>query len=127
MVIVVVFVLAFVIFRAVNRDNSKVTPAHVDYQPMAAAARSAGHLDVWAPPTLPAGWYASAARYDGGINPHWHLSATDGKHYLGIEEGIDGLAAELHQASGASVGVRSSRMSSMRRRTNCLKSWCGST
>ena len=98
MVIVVVFVLAFVIFRAVNRDNSKVTPAHVDYQPVAAAARSAGHLDVWAPPTLPAGWYASAARYDGGINPHWHLSATDGKHYLGIEEGIDGLAAELHQA-----------------------------
>ena len=98
MAIVVLFVLAFVIFRAVNRDNSKVTPAHVDYQAVAVAARSAGRLDVWAPSSLPAGWYASAARYDAGSNPHWHLSATDGKHYLGIEEGIDGLAAELSQA-----------------------------
>ncbi|GAC1382416.1 MAG: hypothetical protein NVSMB48_12780 [Marmoricola sp.] len=98
MVIVILFVLAFVIFRALNRDNSAVTPQHVNYLPQAAAARSAERLDVWAPPTLPVGWYATAARYDGGINPHWHLSATDGKHYLGIEEGLDGLDAELHLA-----------------------------
>ena len=99
MVVVVLFVLAFVIFRAVNRDNTSVRPQPVDYQPIAAAARTDGRIDVWAPPALPEGWMATAARYDTGTNPHWHLSATDGKHYLGIEEGIDGLSAELQRAA----------------------------
>jgi hypothetical protein len=98
MVVVLIFVLAFVIFRALNRDNSSVTPEAVNYQPIAAAGRADGRIDVWAPPTLPKGWKASAARYDTGTNPHWHLSASDGKHYLGVEEGIDGLQAELHLA-----------------------------
>lgn len=98
MVIVILFVLAFVIFRAVNRDNSSVTPQHVAYRPVATAARADGRLDVWAPPALPSGWYATAARYDGGTNPHWHLSATDGKQYLGIEEGLGGLDVQLHLA-----------------------------
>ncbi|MGN6723499.1 MAG: DUF4245 family protein [Marmoricola sp.] len=98
MVVVVLFVLAFVIFRAVNRDNSSVRPEAVDYHPIAAQGRTDGRIDVWAPPSLPKGWSATAARYDTGTNPHWHLSASDGKHYLGVEEGIDGLAAELHLA-----------------------------
>jgi len=99
MVVVLLFVLAFVIFRALNRDNSTIHPEAVDYQPIAAAGRADGRIDVWAPKTLPKGWAATAARYDTGANPHWHLSASDGKHYLGIEEGIDGLAAELQRAT----------------------------
>src|SRR5690348_3441165 len=98
MVVVVLFVLAFVIFRAVNRDNTSVRPEPVAYGPIAAQGRADGRIDVWSPPALPKGWTATAARYDTGTNPHWHLSASDGKHYLGVEEGIDGLQAELHLA-----------------------------
>jgi hypothetical protein len=98
MVVVVLFVLAFVIFRALNRDNSSVQPETVNYHSIAAQGRADGRIDVWAPIALPKGWRASAARYATGNNPHWHLSASDGHHYLGVEEGIDGQAAELRMA-----------------------------
>lgn len=98
MAVVLVFVLAFVLVRALSRDNSSVQPEAVKYLPIAAQGRADGRIAVWAPPSLSKGWTATAARYDTGTNPHWHLSATDGNHYLGVEEGIDGLAAELHLA-----------------------------
>lgn len=99
MVVVVVFVLAFVIFRALNRDNSSVQFQAVNYHPTVAQGRADGRIDVWAPPSLPPGWRATRASYVGGSNPHWALSATDGKHYLGIAEGIDGIDAELASAA----------------------------
>ena len=99
MAVVVVFVLAFVIFRAVNRDNSGLQPEAVNYGPIVTGGRADGRIAVWAPKTLPSGWRATRANYVGGSNPHWALSATDGKHYLGIAEGIDGVSAELASAA----------------------------
>lgn len=96
MVVVLVFVLGFIIFRALNRDNSGVHPESVNYQPIVAEVRAdAGHLTGWAPTALPQGWWATAATYSTQQNPHWHLGATNGKDYLGIEEGMDSLSAEL--------------------------------
>ncbi|MGN6160158.1 MAG: DUF4245 family protein [Marmoricola sp.] len=108
MAVVVIFVVVFVIVRALVRDNSSVHAEAVNYHPIAAQGRADGRIDVWSPPSLPRGWRASAARYTTGTgsNPHWHLSATDGRHYLGVEEGIDGQAAELRLAmQGAPVGA----------------------
>lgn len=97
MIIVVAFVMAFVVFRALNRDNTGVQPEPVDYHAMATGGRADGRINVWAPVSLSQGWMATSARYDSGTNPHWHLSTTDGTHYLGVEEGIDQVTDELQR------------------------------
>lgn len=99
MLVVILFVVGFVIFRALNRDNSGVQSAPVNYLSTVAEGRADGRIGVWAPAKLPAGWRATRASYVGAPNPHWALSATDGNHYLGIAEGIDGVAAQLASAA----------------------------
>lgn len=96
MVIVILFVLAFVVFRAVNRDNGSVHPEAVDYQVMVTAGRADGRLHIWAPASLPAGWRAtSATSWVAGSDPHWALGATDGTYYLGIAEGLGDVKTQL--------------------------------
>lgn len=105
--VVLAFVLAFVVFRAVNRDNSGVVTTPVDYHPIVKSVRSDNRLEGWAPATLPAGWHATAARYSPGTNPDWHLSISDGNRYMVVEEGVDSREAVMGQAmqgSGTPAG-----------------------
>lgn len=113
MVVVLLFVGAFVLFRALNRDQKGAEPQTgcqcrpIEYQPLAANARADNKLQVFSPPQLPANWEATSATYDTQQNPHWHLGATNGKDYLGVEEGMDSLSAELSialQGGWTSVG-----------------------
>lgn len=91
MVVVLLFVLAFVVFRALNRDNGGVHTQSVDYQPIVADARSQHQLQVYAPPKLPKGWWVNAGQqfYFAGSNPQWALVINNGNQNLGIQEGLE--------------------------------------
>lgn len=91
MVVVLLFIGAFVLFRALNRDNSSVHPQVVDYQPIVAGARTHHQLDVFAPPSLPKGWWVNAGQqfYWQGNNPQWALVINNGSQNLGIQEGLE--------------------------------------
>jgi uncharacterized protein DUF4245 len=96
--VVIAVVAAFVVWRAVNRDNSVEPTPTVDYQSWLKAARSDGRLVGVAPTALPRGWRPTSARYDSGVSPHWHLGLlTAHRQYVGLEEGLDPLDDQVHR------------------------------
>lgn len=87
MVITVLVVLAFVVFRGVTRDNESTPVRSVDYQAMVRAGRADHKLVLVAPESLPHGWEATSATYLTGVSPTWHLGLlTDRRKYVGVEE-----------------------------------------
>ena len=98
MLVTVLAVLAFAVFRGVTRDNAPVPVRTVDYAVGVKAARADGQLLVAAPPALPTGWKATSATYDRGASPTWHLGfLTEERRYVGVEESrssIEELAQE---------------------------------
>lgn len=84
MIVTVVVVLAFVVFRAINRDDVELEREPIDYLPVVAALQEAGNDDIAYPPTLPSGWNAVDAKQtpDG-----WALDLyTSGNRYLGVRQ-----------------------------------------
>jgi hypothetical protein len=98
LVVVVGVVAAFVVWRAVNRDNEPVPPETVDFTPWLASVHDDGKLHGFAPASMPAGWRATSASYTAGVSPHWHLGVLTGDgQYVGLEEGIDPLTDQVHR------------------------------
>jgi hypothetical protein len=98
LVVVVGVVAAFMVWRAVNRDNDGVQVQTVDYRSWLASVHSDGKLAGLAPGSLPDGWRATSASYTAGASPHWHLGVlTAGRQYLGLEEGLDPLLDQVHR------------------------------
>lgn len=98
MLVTVLAVVAFAVFRGVTRDNAPVPVRTVDYAVAVKTARGDGQLMVVAPSALPKGWKATSATYDRGASPTWHLGfLTEGRRYVGVEESrssIEALAQE---------------------------------
>jgi hypothetical protein len=116
MMITLLLILAFVAFRAINRNDVSVEPDDVDYLQVVTELQDGSGLDPAHPPALPAGWTATRAIFDAD-NHAWELDLlTDEQRYIGVRqaemrekdlieeyvdpdgepEGITGLGGELN-------------------------------
>jgi hypothetical protein len=89
LLVTVLVILAFVAFRALNRSDLDVRPAHVDYLAQVRFAQGdtrSGRSELVYPARLPTGWYATHVSFsDGGAEPVIELSMlTGGDQYVGF-------------------------------------------
>jgi hypothetical protein len=98
LLVTVVAVIAFAVFRGLTTDDAPTPIRAVDYAAVVQGARSDDKLAVLAPERLPLGWKATSARYTRGVSPTWHLGMLTGERkYVGVEEArtsIKDLVAE---------------------------------
>ena len=95
-IVLVVFLLAFVGFRALTRDNPDVEPSRVDYLGAVQGAQSTGS-EVAYPPSLPPGWFAHSVQVDPGRRGSWSvgmLTATG--TFAGVHQEDADLTDLLH-------------------------------
>jgi hypothetical protein len=86
MIVLVLLVLAFVVFRGLFRDNDEVEQEPVDYLEAVGAAQQAGATLVY-PPGLPTGWKATSIQYDPGPRTAWGLGMlTDDGKFAGVRQ-----------------------------------------
>lgn len=79
-------ILAFVVFRAVNRDELDYEPAAVDYRETVEGLQASGTFRPAYPPRLPDGWVATKATYDLEAGT-WKLDLlTDEGRYIGVRQ-----------------------------------------
>lgn len=90
MLVILAVVVAFVVLREINRNDPASPVRSIDYTRDADFARDQAGFEVLAPPSLPAGWRATTARYVPGADEHWHLGMlTDDDRYVGLEQSAD--------------------------------------
>ena len=97
MIVTVVFVLAFVAWRALFRGDVDETPPAVDWQESVELADQAG-LEVVRPRELPAGWVATSVDLSAGDDPRWGLGVlTDDGDFVGIRQQDTSVDALVEQ------------------------------
>lgn len=85
MIVTLAVILAFVAFRALNRDDLDVHPNSVDYLQVVEGLQG-NDLEPAYPAQLPTGWQATRAVYDTD-NLAWELDLlTADKRYVGIRQ-----------------------------------------
>ena len=85
MIVTLLVILAFVAFRALNRDDLDIEPTSVDYLQVVEGLQ-ANDLEPVYPEKLPKGWQATRAVYD-TENLAWELDLlTDDERYIGIRQ-----------------------------------------
>jgi len=96
LIVTLVVIAGFVLFRALDRDNLELQPEPVDWEGTVEYIQSQGEV-VWYPATQPAGWTATSADYKPGTL--WRIGfLTDDGHFVGLHEeaaSIRDLVAEL--------------------------------
>ncbi len=91
MIVLVVAVLAFVVFRGAFRDNAAVEVDPVDYLAVVAPAQESG-FDIVYPPSLPTGWKATSVDFDPGAHPDWGVGLlTDTGKFVGVRQEDDDI------------------------------------
>jgi hypothetical protein len=86
LLVTLLFVGAFVAFRALNRDNLEVKPEPVDYLARVSTIQQSG-LDVVYPAGLPAGWIATSATFIPGDDPAFGVGMlTDDEQFVGVRQ-----------------------------------------
>jgi hypothetical protein len=87
MVVLVLVVAGFVIFREVNR-NDPVSPVKaLDITQSVEFAREEARFPLLAPAELPEGWIATSVRFQNGRQQSWHLGMlTEDEKYVGLEQ-----------------------------------------
>ncbi|WP_210648982.1 DUF4245 domain-containing protein [Nocardioides sp. SYSU D00065] len=94
LIVTVLFVLAFVIWRGLFRGETDATPVAVDWQESVRLAQEAD-LPIVHPRELPAGWQATSVELRAGADPRWGLGVlTDDGDFIGIRQ-QDASVAEL--------------------------------
>jgi uncharacterized protein DUF4245 len=95
MIVTVVFVAAYVGFRALTRDQPALEP-DVDYASCVAYLQEAD-VAVVHPQTLPSGWRANSIHFARGTPPQWRFGLlTDGDEFVGVvqeKDDVDDLLA----------------------------------
>ncbi len=87
MLVLVALVLAFVLFRDLNRTDPPSPVRAVDYARTAEFAREQASFDLLAPESLPDGWRATTVGYEPGAADSWHIGMlTDEDRYVGLEQ-----------------------------------------
>lgn len=86
LIVTVLFVLAFVLWRGLFRGDVDETPQAVDWQESVELAEQAD-LQVVHPHELPAGWTATSVDLSAGDDPRWGLGVlTDDGDFIGIRQ-----------------------------------------
>ena len=87
MVVLLLVVGAFVVFRDVNRNAPEDPAQAVDFERPAQYARTAADFPLLAPDQLPEGWIATSVSFDEVRRQAWHLGTlTDEQRYVGLEQ-----------------------------------------
>lgn len=106
LIVTVLFVLAFVIWRGLFRGDADDTPEAVDWQGSVAIAEQAD-LAIVHPRELPEGWTATSVDLFAGDDPRWGLGVlTDEGRFIGIRQedaSVDELV-ELYVDEKAEAG-----------------------
>jgi len=88
MIATVVFVAAYVGFRALTREQPDIEP-RVDYASCVGYLQEAG-LEVVHPRSLPSGWRASSISFERGAPPQWRIGMlTDDDEFVGVVQEQD--------------------------------------
>jgi len=88
MIVTILVIIAFVAFRALNRDELVVEPTSVDYLETVHALQEGNDLKPAYPVTLPKGWIATRAVFSAD-NLAWELDVlTDQKKYIGVRQAV---------------------------------------
>ena len=105
MVVLLLAVGAFVLFRDLVRDDPVSPVKAVDYQGPADYARDTAAFDLLAPDELPEGWIATSVTFTEGADEReqaWHLGTlTDERRYVGLEQAarpVSGMVEEFVDA-----------------------------
>ena len=83
LVVTVGVIVAFVVFRAVNRDDLEVDREPIDYLVTVEGLQGSDLLDPVYPPTLPKGWKAVDATFD-AEDLTWSLDLLSGDEFVGL-------------------------------------------
>jgi hypothetical protein len=87
MLVLVLVVGAFVVFRETTRDEPANPVEAVDFKRPAQFARDEADFALVAPQKLPEGWMATSVRFTQGDEQAWHLGMlTDERRYIGLEQ-----------------------------------------
>ncbi|MFB9313630.1 DUF4245 family protein [Nocardioides plantarum] len=96
-IVIVVAVLGFVVFRGLFSDPPEQEVPEVDYVMLVRGLQDIG-VDVVYPADLPEGWQASKVQYDPGERPRVEINLyTDDDEFVGIrqvDDDVDDLLAE---------------------------------
>ena len=96
MIVLVLFTLVFVGFRALTRDNPDVKPSRVDYLGAVQGAQATGY-DVAYPASLPKGWIADSVQVQPGRRGSWSLGMlTASGKFAGVHQEDADLTDLLH-------------------------------
>ena len=96
MVVLLLVVGAFVLFREVNRNEPADPAKAVDFERPVQYARTAADFAVLAPDKLPEGWIATSVMFDEGRRQAWHVGfLTDERRYVGLEQGQRSVATMI--------------------------------
>lgn len=86
MLVTLLVIGAFVIFRAVNREELAIEPEPVDHLPSVEAAQDAGYRVAY-PRRLPEGWRVTSLDLRTGDDPVWGLGIlTDEDRFVGLRQ-----------------------------------------
>jgi hypothetical protein len=86
LLLTLLLVIGFVLFRGCNRANPDVRPDHIDYRAQVGFAQQAGAALVY-PAQLPRGWYATRLDFEEGNPPELGISMlTQDQQYVGVRE-----------------------------------------
>jgi hypothetical protein len=84
LVVTIGVIIAFVVFRAINRDELQVDREPIDYLVTVEGLQESELLDPVYPPTLPKGWKAVDATFD-AEDLTWSLDLnTDDSEFVGV-------------------------------------------
>lgn len=110
LLVTLLVVAGFMIFRGAFRDNKPVPTRAVDHQIWLERGRADGRLLMVNPSEIPRGWTVTSARYDGQDRPVWRMGMlTPDKKFVGLVESLDSLDPLLQkhlQANPQSTGTK---------------------
>lgn len=87
MLVLILFVAAFVVFRAFVRDDPEVDAPALDYITPARFARETADFPILAPASVPDGWKATSVEFVQQPEQEWRVGfLTDEEEYIGIEQ-----------------------------------------
>jgi hypothetical protein len=86
LLVTLLFIGAFVGFRALNRDNPELEPERVDYLAAVSVLQESG-IEVAYPPDLPQGWMATSVHFSAVEDPVFGLGMlTDDGEFVGVRQ-----------------------------------------
>lgn len=89
LLVLILVVGTFVVFRGLNRSDPADPVQEVDYLQSVRFARDAADFELLAPRQLPAGWIATSVRFQDADpdKQSWHLGLlTQDRRYVGLEQ-----------------------------------------